>query len=498
MLANTPPSSFSFIKLQCLIALMLSMICLFAPVSSFFDAATLRTLSAVTLCASYYFFTRWMLIRHRAKQTKKTQLSDQVSSPTADHSEGTDYLVVFASQTGYAEQLAQQTYTSLQQAGSRAELVDIAELQMSALVKYKHVLFLVSTTGEGDAPDSAAGFLGQLNDQASTLTSLRYAILALGDRHYKAFCAFGHQLDQALHQQGGRRLFDLLEVDNGDEAALRHWQQQLGQLTGNTSLPDWHPAQYENWHLVERRLLNEGSAGNAVYLIRLQPPSQSNTSSWQAGDILEISPRRPHDDTAWPHREYSIASIMQDGVVELVVRQTFQADGSPGLGSGWLNLYAELGAPIAARLRSNRSFHAPQAGTPMILIGNGTGIAGLRAHIKQRQQHHQDQNWLIFGERHRATDFFFEDEISAWQTQGVLQRLDLAFSRDQEQRLYVQHQLKAAANEVQSWINKGAAIYVCGSLQGMASEVDASLRDILGDARVEQLREQGLYRRDVY
>lgn len=477
---------------------MLSVICLFAPLSSFFNAATLRTVSAVTLCASYYFFTRWMLISHRAKQINKTKLSDQVNSATADHSKGADYLVVFASQTGYAELLAQQTYASLQQAGSRAELIDIAEIQMTDLATHKHVLFIVSTTGEGDAPDSAAGFLAQLIDQPSTITSLQYAILALGDRHYKAFCAFGHQLDQVLHKQGGQRLYDLLEVDNGDDAALRHWQQQLGQLTGNTSLPDWHPAQYENWHLIERRLLNEGSAGNAVYLIRLQPPSQSNTNSWQAGDILEISPRRPHDDTAWPHREYSIASIMQDGVVELVVRQAFQADGSPGLGSGWLTLYAEIGAPIAARLRSNRSFHAPPLDTPMILIGNGTGIAGLRAHLKQRQHHHQNQNWLIFGERHRATDFLFEDEITAWQTQGLLQRVDLAFSRDQEQRLYVQHQLKAAATEVQGWANRGAAIYVCGSLQGMAAEVDASLRDILGDTRVEQLREQGLYRRDVY
>ncbi len=451
-----------------------------------------------------------MLTAHRGKQIKLNAASNTDNAST---------LVVFASQTGYAEQLAQQTYMSLQQAGAGTELMNIAELTTENLQRYQQVLFLVSTTGEGDAPDSAASFWGQLVaqkaeqnigqeidrkiDSSLDLSTLSYGILALGDSHYKAFCAFGHQLDQALHQRGARRLFDLLEVDNGDEAALRHWQQQLGQLTGNTSIADWHPAEYQNWTLIERRLLNKGSAGHAVYLIRLQAPtststSQTNTINWQAGDILEISPRRPNDDSALPHREYSIASTMQDGAIELVVRQAFQKDGTPGLGSGWLNLYAEIGSSIAARVRSNRSFHAPHENIPMILIGNGTGIAGLRAHLKHRQQNHQSPNWLIFGERNRATDFLFENEITAWQNQGVLQRLDLAFSRDQEQRCYVQHQLNAASNDLRTWINNGAAIYICGTLQGMAAEVDTSLRDILGDARVEQLRTDGLYRRDVY
>lgn len=484
------------------------MICLFAPLSSIFDATTLRILTTFALCICYYRFTQWIVCAHRDKRLKAAEVVQEFNNAAnalnkshPNNQAGVHYLIVYASQTGYAEQLAQQTYSSLQEAGANVRMQDIALLQASGLTNHANatqILWIVSTTGEGDAPDSAARLLSQLLDEAMNLSSLQYAILALGDRHYKAFCAFGHQLDQLLHKQGAQRLFDLLEVDNGEEATLRHWQQQLGQLTGDTNLPDWHPAQYQNWTLLERRLLNKGSAGQAVYLIRLQAPSQEDNVSWQAGDILEISPRRPHDDTALPHREYSIASIMQDGVVELVVRQAFQADGKAGIGSGWLNLYAEIGGKVAARLRNNRSFHAPQADCPMILIGNGTGIAGLRAHVKQRQHNGLHANWLIFGERNRAHDFLFEAEISEWQTTGVLQRLDLAFSRDQEQRIYVQHQLNLAASEVQTWVNKGAAIFVCGSLHGMAAEVDATLRDILGDARVEQLREQSLYRRDVY
>ena len=88
----------------------------------------------------------------------------------------------------------------------------------------------------------------------------------------------------------------------------------------------------------------------------------------------------------------------------------------------------------------------------------------------------------MFGERNAQHDFLYRDEIEAWQAAGVLRRLDMVFSRDQPERLYVQHRLLQAADEVRAWIERGAAIYVCGSLQGMASGVDAALRQIVGDA----------------
>jgi len=108
------------------------------------------------------------------------------------------------------------------------------------------------------------------------------------------------------------------------------------------------------------------------------------------------------------------------------------------------------------------------------------------------------QNWLIFGERQREHDFFYQTTIEAWQSTGMLERLDLAFSRNQAEKVYVHHVLRNQAAELISWFNRGAVIYVCGSIQGMAQDVEHALIDILGENTVEQLRHEGRYRRDVY
>ncbi|MBA4681910.1 MAG: flavodoxin, partial [Pseudomonas sp.] len=110
----------------------------------------------------------------------------------------------------------------------------------------------------------------------------------------------------------------------------------------------------------------------------------------------------------------------------------------------------------------------------------------------------QTRNWLLFGERNRACDFFCGDELQAALAAGELKHLDLAFSRDQADKLYVQDRLREQHQRLHAWLAEGAAIYVCGSLQGMAGGVDAVLRDLLGDEVVQELIEEGRYRRDVY
>ena len=197
-------------------------------------------------------------------------------------------------------------------------------------------------------------------------------------------------------------------------------------------------------------------------------------------------------------REYSIASIPQDGVLQLIVRQERHPDGSLGLGSGWLTEHAPLGAAISLRLRRNSGFHLPAEPCPLILLGNGTGLAGLRSLLKARIAQGQQPNWLLFGERNAAHDFYCRDELQGWLASGELARLDLAFSRDQAHKVYVQDRLREAADELRRWLADGAAIYICGSLNGMAAGVDQTLIDLLGADAVQQLIEQGRYRRDVY
>ncbi|MDN5597129.1 MAG: flavodoxin, partial [Pseudomonas sp.] len=197
-------------------------------------------------------------------------------------------------------------------------------------------------------------------------------------------------------------------------------------------------------------------------------------------------------------REYSIASIASDGVLELIVRQERHPDGSLGLGSGWLTEHAALGSAISLRLRRNSGFHLPDAPVPLILLGNGTGLAGLRSLLKARIAGGQQRNWLLFGERNIAHDYLCQDELQGWLASGDLALLDLAFSRDQEEKVYVQDRLSESADVLRKWLADGAAIYVCGSLQGMATGVDQALADILGKEALERLIEQGRYRRDVY
>ncbi|WP_034302794.1 sulfite reductase flavoprotein subunit alpha [Herbaspirillum sp. RV1423] len=510
------------------------------------DGASGRMFVAALMVLFYLVFCFVIFVAHRRKR--------QAAARWQEAGVGGGILVAFATQTGFAGQLALQTAQFLKAAGLQVCMCELAQLDIAQLQDARRILFVASTTGEGDAPDSAAGFARKVMGQAAALDRLRYGVLALGDSSYAHYCAFGHALDVWLHHHGAQALFDTVEVDNGDAGALRHWQHHLGVMSGHTEMADWSAPSYERWRLAERRLLNPGSAGAPAFHLALTPPDRAGAMSWQAGDIAEIGPRNapsnvkalldalqmdghqavqdegrqlplaellsrkslPHDVLELtslrsltpqalvdqlkplPHREYSIASLPQDGRLELLVRRTVLPDGSLGLGSGWLTAHLAEGGELDLRVRENRSFHPPTQDVPLILIGNGTGLAGLRAQMKARVAAGRRRNWLLFGERSARHDFFHRQEIENWQAQGMLQRLDLAFSRDQSERVYVQDRLRQAAAELQRWVADGAAIYVCGSLDGMAAGVAQTLHDALGEEMLESMAAQGSYRRDVY
>ena len=457
-------------------------------------------MSTTRLIAAAGVITLWLLLclwawrraqQHKARQALALQA---LNAPTADDA----LLVAYASQTGYAETLAAQTAESLRAGGLTVRVAELGQLDLARLSGYRRMLFVVSTYGEGDPPDSAAAFASQMQAPPTrALADAQTAVLALGDSEYAHFCGFGHQLDDWLHAQGATPLFDLVEVDNDDPAALRHWQHHLGLLAGRSDLPDWQAPVYEPWRLAARTLLNPGSQGGPCYLLTLTPPT-GQAAHWQAGDIAEIGPRLELGGPLQTHREYSIASLPQDGAIDLLVRQMRSADGGLGVGSGWLTHVAQVGEQIDLRVRSNRNFHAPDDARPMILVGNGTGLAGLRALIKARCAAGHRRNWLVFGERNAAHDAFCRDDINAWREDGTLERVDAVYSRDQPQRRYVQHVLREEADSLRQWVSAGAAIYVCGSLQGMAAGVDAALEDILGAEPLQALLHAGRYRRDVY
>ncbi|SSW63758.1 Sulfite reductase [NADPH] flavoprotein alpha-component [Achromobacter veterisilvae] len=455
--------------------------------------APTRLIAAACVVGLWLLLCLWARRGAMRQETQHALAQQALDAPIPEDT----LLVAYATQTGYAESLAAQTAESLRAGGLTVRVAAFDQLDAARLAGYRRMLFVVSTYGEGDPPDAAAAFADQMLPGAPALGGAQYAVLALGDSEYAQFCGFGHRLDEWLHAQGAAPLFDLVEVDNGDPAALRHWQHHLGLLAGRSDLPDWQAPAYQSWRLASRERLNPGSQGGPCYLLTLTPPAGAD-GAWQAGDIAEIGPRREAGGPLHAHREYSIASLPEDGAIQLLVRQMLGADGALGVGSGWLTHIAQPGDPIDLRVRVNRNFHAPADARPLILVGNGTGLAGLRALIKARRAAGHRRNWLVFGERNAAHDWFCREDIAAWRGDGTLERVDAVFSRDQAERRYVQHRLREQADAVRAWVDDGAAIYVCGSLQGMAGGVDAALQDILGDARLQVMQRDGRYRRDVY
>lgn len=521
------------------------------------DPGSERWLDVVLVLAAWLGLVGWLRARSRgplvmadvaAATTPATTQAGFTTVTPAAMPVAAQVRVIYASQTGFAEQLARQTLQSLNTAGVPVRLDGMDALTLDDLQQAGRVLFVVSTTGDGEPPDMAVAFSRLLMRRPVALAGLHYGLLALGDSDYEEYCGFGRQLRQWLQASGGQPLFDPVEVDCEDEASLRHWQHHLAMLSGASDLPDWQAPKYQRWQLAERRLLNPGSVGTACFHLVLTP--LQGASDWQAGDLVEIGPCHASEKVAqWlaahardgqvpvtcekrrlplaellaccrlpdtdevdgldettlasllqrlPHREYSIASLPADGAIHLLVRTMHGPDGRLGLGSGWLTAFAPVGGEVALRVRHNVNFHAPRDARPLILIGNGTGMAALRALLKERVAAGRHRNWLLFGERQAAHDFHYRDEIGCWLTQGQLERADFAWSRDQLERVYVQQRVREAADELRRWVDAGAAIYVCGSLDGMAPAVDDALREVLGAVRLEQWREQGNYRRDVY
>ncbi|MGQ1461897.1 PepSY domain-containing protein [Acinetobacter baumannii] len=512
---------------------------------SFFGPVYQFVAMLASLAMPLFFVTGWMLYLKRRKQKKLTQAARQSLEGHYIDQNAKPWLITYATQTGVAEQLAWSTATSLQEAHQPVQVKSVQQLTEADLQQHEQILFVISTYGTGEAPDLASNFAKKLLKTNLELQHVKYAVLALGSKEYPdTYCSFGHTVDEWLKNNGAKALFDIIEVDNANPADIQNWNQALVKATKL----DLHAVNiekvFDNWTLQQRDLLNPNSLGQPAYNIEL---TASHEAVWQAGDIAEIQPgnsperinkflQHHHilknavvdslqvsiEKALWnkdltgeiepfanldhlleqlptlPTREYSIASIPSQQVLRLVVRQQYDEFGDLGLGSGWLTQHTEINQNVALRIRTNESFHLIDDNRPIICIGNGTGIAGLMSLLHTRTRHNYTENWLIFGERQRAHDFFYASTIEAWQTMGMLKRLDLAFSRDQEQRVYVQDIIRQNAAELINWIERGAVLYVCGSIDGMASGVDQALIHILGEEQVDELRQQGRYRRDVY
>ncbi len=147
-------------------------------------------------------------------------------------------LLVYATQTGAAESIAEATREQLEMAGLNIHMADFYDLDLVLLERFDQTLFVVSTTFDGDPPDMGEAFFQSAMQQPAALEHLRYGALALGDRAYDLFCGFGHKLDDWLRASAAKPWFDLIEVDDEDEATIERWHAQVAQLLSRRTDPD--------------------------------------------------------------------------------------------------------------------------------------------------------------------------------------------------------------------------------------------------------------------
>lgn len=221
--------------------------------------------------------------------------------------------------------------------------------------------------------------------------------------------------------------------------------------------------------------------------------------------ILALEPITP--------RLYSISSSpsAHEGEIHLTVGwHTFLLDekSRTGHGSGYLCSLNE-GDQVTFYIHHNHDFKLPAPEKDVIMIGPGTGIAPFRSFLAEREMTGATgRNWLFFGDQHFTTDFLYQTELQAWFLSGHLSRLNVAFSRDQQDKIYVQHKLLQYASQLYEWIEAGACIYVCGAREPMSQDVENTLIEIIGRHRhievaqalgfLEDLKNQGRYNLDVY
>jgi sulfite reductase (NADPH) flavoprotein alpha-component len=209
-------------------------------------------------------------------------------------------------------------------------------------------------------------------------------------------------------------------------------------------------------------------------------------------------------------RLYSISSSPKHlpGRLSLTVdavRYTIGKRQRLGVASTFLAERIEAGAPLKVFVQAAQHFALPvDPATPVIMIGPGTGVAPFRAFLQERAATGAPgRNWLFFGHQHQATDFFYRDELQAWQKQGLLTRLSLAWSRDGTEKYYVQDRMREVGAELWRWIAEGAHVYVCGDAKRMARDVEDAMVDIVAEHGVRSADEavafvQGLKRADRY
>lgn len=531
--------------------------------------------------------------------------------------------ILYGTHTGRSKTIAGKLSEKLTHLGVGVKAIALDEYKTRQLSSETHVVFIVSTHGEGEPPAMAEDFHAFITGKRSpALPQLNYSVVALGDKSYKLFCQTGIEIDHALTQSGAKTILPVLKLDVDFEEDVERWMNQFTTIftdipatahlngkavDGIVKVQDYsrknpfkatvldkvkitgRDSDKEVYH-VELSLEGSGityEPGDSVGILSFNPPSLVEAILKSKGfkgseivtikegefsirevltnymeitvlnrevlqqyfeksqhpmlqeilenedqldhylyghDVLDLLEDFPFELTPqslasvlrrFPPRLYSISSS-QAAVGEEVhitvsrVRYSNRGRERSGACSNYLAEQIEIDSLVPIFIERNPAFKLPEDDqTPVILVGAGTGVAPYRAFLQQREANNQRGNtWLFFGERRFHSDFLYQLEWQKLLKNGFLEKIDVAFSRDQEEKIYVQHKLLQKQKEIFAWLEKGASIYLCGDMKQMARDVQNALLQIIetqGGMSVEmaleylkKLKKEKRFQTDVY
>ncbi|MCG7602024.1 assimilatory sulfite reductase (NADPH) flavoprotein subunit [Halomonas sp. McH1-25] len=547
---------------------------------------------------------------------------------TAGEPSAPEIVVLYGSQTGNAEGVAEQAVERAKARGFPVRLADMADFGKKELKEPLNLMVVVSTQGDGDPPDTAEGFYEFMHGRKAPKLDerTRFAVLSLGDSSYEHYCQTGKDFDARLEALGASRIHDRTDCDVDYEETAERWIEAVldryAELSGGpdranriqataaaspsqeAAYSKKNPFQAEvlesvvlngrgsdkETHHIELSLEGSGLSyepGDAIGIVPQNDPryvdelidrlrmdadcdlgdgrclrdallteyevttltrpflehwaevseaaelrrlmdqeSRNELRDWIEGrhiiDVIEHFPVERIDAETLtkalrklPPRLYSIASSYQADPDEVhltvgIVRYETHGRSRGGVTTTYLADRIKPGDSVPIYVDRNKNFKLPQNDdTPIIMVGPGTGIAPFRAFLQERDERDaQGRNWLFFGDRHFRSDFLYQSELLNYRKKGLLNRLDVAFSRDQANKVYVQDRMRENARELYAWLQEGAHFYVCGDGERMAADVHRALIDSVRDAGgfdddgaaeyVRELQQAKRYQRDVY
>ncbi len=489
--------------------------------------------------------------------------------------------IVYASESGNCEKLANDTAKVARKNGLKPALIDMADLDLADLTKAKRLVFIAATWGEGDPPARAMRAYGELmGEGAPRLDGVEFGVLALGDTAYVEFCAIGKKIDERLAALGGKRVVDRVDCDLDFAAPASKWlgdalkvltppDANRGQGNGRVIAVDFgKPAASPNTDIVEAEVsehVNLNSSRSDKETFHLALTFDGAMPAYEPGDSLDLY---AENDSAYVDELLKLAGLSDDEklradfiksrdvttlslkTVETYAAQTGHqyvkaliADGQAkewivgrqlidliamfpitltadhlravtrplapraysiassrrevgdeahllisavryetngrarkGVASNYAAERLKRGSRVRVKLKPNKHFALPAQDKDIIMVGPGTGVAPFRAFVQERRAVAAEGcSWLFFGDRQYTHDFLYQLDWQDALKDGALTRMDVAFSRDTPEKIYVQDRIWEKRHDLIEWLDGGANFYVCGDAKNMAKDVRATL-----------------------